>query len=554
MTTEFNEETFKKETGADYSSWYQLNKRMKAGETLQGDDFKIYTTGLNAVIKLTGQKEITDKVLSLEDTVKSEREEIGQLQDLVLKKEDELVTLQDTTREYEAKIKAYEENPNTGAPSAQVKGLFEEVKDLRAQLDAKTSELEKYEAGTQKQTEDLRRVKEILKEKEEEIKQREKYIQIKEEDIKKVNQDLVDKIELIERSGNFSKFLVSTADSEKDMPKKVLYYRWALKIDTENTDIWSKLGYAFIDSEQFGLALACAKDILELDKENEEAYKIKANVLLKTAKTESDLGEALENFLKVVEKRANDAISYAHISWLTYKLGNLKDAVDNYDKALGLDHHILDKVPVNTHVTTFKSFEELNPQKYEAIRKGPIAVSTGPVSALAPKPFVVKHKQVVKKVRPRPSVQPPVKPEVSSPPAPPVQKPQDLEGELVDIDLDEEPVKKPDDDENKGTFELAKKIDYASKEPIEKQLKKLGIMREAAALQTESAEQEKPEPKEEEGDNDAAQYDCPECGAIIGEDDKKCPECGSVQYECPLCGAIIGEDNKKCSECGAEFE
>ena len=63
MTTEFNEETFKKEAGVDYSSWYKLNKRMEAGDTPQGDDFKIYTTGLNVVIKLTKQKEITDKVL-----------------------------------------------------------------------------------------------------------------------------------------------------------------------------------------------------------------------------------------------------------------------------------------------------------------------------------------------------------------------------------------------------------------------------------------------------------------------------------------------------------
>jgi len=527
MTTTFNEETFKKETGVDYSSWYQLNKRMKAGETLQGDDFKMYTNGLNVVIKLTGQKEITDKVLSLEDTVKSERKEIGQLQDLVLKKEGELTTLQDKTSEYEAKIKDYEEKPNTGASSAQVKGLFEEVKDLRAQLDVSKSELETYKTQANG-----------LEQKEEETRQREKYVKIKEEDIQKRHQDLVDKIELIEQSGNFSKFLVSTADSEKDRPKKVSYYKWALRIDTKNTDIWSKLGYVFIDSEQFDCALACAKNILELDKENAEAYKIKANVLLKTAKTESDLGEALKNFLKVVENGTDDAISYANISWLTYKLGNLKGAVDSYDKALGIDHDILDKVPVNTHVTLFNGFEELNPQKYEAIRKGPTAVSTEPASASR----VVVRKYVVKKVALR--VQPPaggIAPPTTlavPPVTPPVQKSQDLEGELV--------VNK-----NKGAFELVKNIDFASQEPIKKQIEKI---QKAAALQTESAKQETPEPKAEEGDNDAVQSECPECGAIIGEDDKKCPECGSVQYECPECGAGITGDAKKCPECGSEFE
>lgn len=472
MTTEFNEETFKKEAGVDYSSWYQLNKRMKAGETLQGDDFKIYTTGLNAVIKLTGQKEITNKVLSLEDTVKSEREEIGQLQDLVLKKEGELTTLQDKTSEYEAKIKDYEEKPNIGPSSSQVKGLFEEVKDLRAQLDASKSELETYKTQANE-----------LEQKEEETRQREKYVKIKEEDIQKRHQDLVDKIELIEQSGNFSKFLVSTADSEKDMPKKVSYYKWALRIDTKNTDIWSKLGYAFIDSEQFDCALECAKNILELDKENAEAYKIKANVLLKTAKTESDLGEALKNFLKVVENGAGDAISYANISWLTYKLGNLKGAVDSYDKALGIDHNILDKVPVNTHVTLFNGFEELNPQKYEAIRKGPTAVSTEPA------PRAVVRKYVVKKVAPRPTVQPPaggIAPPTTSavpPVTPPTQKPQDLE-DLEDVleDVDEEPAKKP---ESSAESKQAKKTD----------------------------------------DDDA--LDCPLCGAIVGMNDKKCPECGA---------------------------
>jgi rubrerythrin len=27
-----------------------------------------------------------------------------------------------------------------------------------------------------------------------------------------------------------------------------------------------------------------------------------------------------------------------------------------------------------------------------------------------------------------------------------------------------------------------------------------------------------------------------------------------VEYECPSCGAPVGENDKKCAKCGAEFE
>ena len=86
------------------------------------------------------------------------------------------------------------------------------------------------------------------------------------------------------------------------------------------------------------------------------------------------------------------------------------------------------------------------------------------------------------------------------------------------------------------------------------------------------------------------EYECPSCGAIVESDSSSCPECGeefeldggapftapapppppvasapvempeevedeeAEEYECPSCGAAVGEDDTVCQNCGEEFE
>jgi KaiC/GvpD/RAD55 family RecA-like ATPase/chromosome segregation ATPase len=198
-------------------------------------------------------------------------EEVAALQDLVLKKEDELAkrdesinalkgqinemagnaghaevgVLEERIAEKEATITNLTEQlrhmesegprqagSTVGPTNAQVKGLFEEVKDLRAQLDVKEIELKKLKDAVAYKDQEISRreiemqhKEEVLKkefskveeakklggsldelnlkkrletleqqisQKEEEIKQREKYISIKMEDIKKREGSLVE--------------------------------------------------------------------------------------------------------------------------------------------------------------------------------------------------------------------------------------------------------------------------------------------------------------------------------------------------------------------------
>jgi len=632
MTTEFNEETFKKEAGVDYSSWYQLNKRMKAGETLQGDDITIYTNGLNVVIKLTGQKEITDKVLSLEESVRAEGEEIGALQDLVLKKEDALGKL-------EEQVENYKKNPNIGASSGQVKGLFEEVKDLRAQLDAKTSELEAYKTQTKG-----------IELKEEEIEQREKYIRIKDEDIQNKERDLTDRLTLLESGENgkkFSKFLQGLWSQARSTDEEQKYVDWAIRIDPNNVEALVASSILYLEKDALENALIVAEKIIELNKEDDRAYRIKANVLLKQGKDE----EALKFFTETVSRDKGDAMSFACMSQISYKLNDPAAAVEYYVQASSIAMNILEHVTPEQK-KLFEGFEKLDPKKFQDLRaKAKEKIHHFDRHKIFDEEFCEEDGTPVLN--------------------PPVQKPQ-REGRLDYVQLPALenlerivlvlPGKSNDEKahvwlekgleldragkipkaveaytnavklsngndaaillylENRGQERIAKcesiengadiwyrvgkafeevgkldnalmaythaiaglpndknfanskaaleekirlqKTGKAADEHMRKTIKQTAIIAKMTTKarfaeekkKAKEAKQEKPEPKAEEGDNDAVQSECPECGAIIGEDDKKCPECGSVQYECPECGAGITGDAKKCPECGSEFE
>ena len=57
----------------------------------------------------------------------------------------------------------------------------------------------------------------------------------------------------------------------------------------------------------------------------------------------------------------------------------------------------------------------------------------------------------------------------------------------------------------------------------------------------------------------SVQFQCPECGRLVGRDAARC-QCGAVfedsrevvGYECPICGARVKGDATACS-CGARF-
>jgi RNA polymerase subunit RPABC4/transcription elongation factor Spt4 len=51
---------------------------------------------------------------------------------------------------------------------------------------------------------------------------------------------------------------------------------------------------------------------------------------------------------------------------------------------------------------------------------------------------------------------------------------------------------------------------------------------------------------------------CPNCKAVVSEDDSKCGECGEsfteIDYQCPNCQAKVGVSDVFCPKCGSEFE
>jgi len=80
-----------------------------------------------------------------------------------------------------------------------------------------------------------------------------------------------------------------------------------------------------------------------------------------------------------------------------------------------------------------------------------------------------------------------------------------------------------------------------AKEPVSEE--------ESEEPEAEEPEAEEPESEEPEADEPAAKEPAAEePGEEAGEDG------GAEEYECPTCGAKVGESDIKCPECGEEFE
>jgi predicted RNA-binding Zn-ribbon protein involved in translation (DUF1610 family) len=66
--------------------------------------------------------------------------------------------------------------------------------------------------------------------------------------------------------------------------------------------------------------------------------------------------------------------------------------------------------------------------------------------------------------------------------------------------------------------------------------------------------------EEEEEVVEGERFECPDCGASLGEAESVCPACGvefegeEERFECPDCGATVEAGESLCLECGAEFE
>jgi len=56
---------------------------------------------------------------------------------------------------------------------------------------------------------------------------------------------------------------------------------------------------------------------------------------------------------------------------------------------------------------------------------------------------------------------------------------------------------------------------------------------------------------------DPNEYECPNCGGIVGPEEMECPHCGAEfepdVFRCPNCDTELSAEDTSCSECGYEF-
>jgi predicted O-linked N-acetylglucosamine transferase (SPINDLY family) len=123
----------------------------------------------------------------------------------------------------------------------------------------------------------------------------------------------------------------------------------ALKIRPNDARSLNNSAALHLSTGKRDLALVMAREAVEKDPQNNEAWRTLSNILLE----EGEYDYALERLKEAVEKNPNNALLWCHFGSIQFRLGKFIDANRSYLTALKLDVGNIDTVKVKTFVAQF---------------------------------------------------------------------------------------------------------------------------------------------------------------------------------------------------------
>lgn len=138
----------------------------------------------------------------------------------------------------------------------------------------------------------------------------------------------------------YVQFYLGSCHLALDQPQLALnYFKQALELDPNEQDIpsiYSYMGVALKDMEQYHAALEVLKEGEKLDKERTDIYNLMGFCHFKLKAHE----KAIENFKRVIQLNPASAIDYANIASNYRDMGEKEKAIRYYEMALTLDGSI----------------------------------------------------------------------------------------------------------------------------------------------------------------------------------------------------------------------